>query len=410
MYKQIDQNITSAFVYGYLAEKGYSDLALKLQKCRQIPDLNGLRLEDLVLFHKKLKNFRRTETEVLADQIVITYLRANGHYRLAESLVKMIGMKASNDIQSIQSYKSLQYVVDRFLKDHKSVNLKLQDMQLYHKRLQNSCRSETEVLADQIVIRYLKAKGHYKLAKKLIKMRGIESSINNENHESLEFIAENFYRYNESANLKVSIKERLSSSTREMLEICQNNIDMKKILIFILSSDEKIFEATADSVKIKLTMHEDQPRYPRFYIPIMEKINVRKFSLSTAGPESDESKINKAWKELIEKSKVLNGNQLLHDLYGLVNSTETQRLCGIIGCYLTKYLYNPRHPLRVFIFLHQSLIFTTRGPFDKSEDELILKHINEKRQDLKYLQTMITRPLFRIRKRLERLLDEQPTR
>ena len=328
MYKQIEQNITSAFVYGYLLERGYSGLAQKLQKCRQIPDLHGLRLEDLVLFHKKLNYFRRTETEVFTDQIVIRYLKAKGHYKLAKKLMKTLGCTRLNPLAP---------------------------------------------------------------------------------SESLENILEIFYRDKQLNDSRVTLKERFLCRIDETCRVCQGNTDMNKALIFVISSEQKIFEATADAVKVNLPILEDQIRYPKSHVSIVSRLNRRKFSLSTSGPESDELKIIKAWKELLTASKILNENQLLLDLYQLANSKD-QWISSIVGCYLSKYLSTPRHPMKVFVSLHHSLLYRT-GVVDKSEDEVLWDYINENKSrsyyDLNYLQTMIKRPRYYIRKHLELLLDER---
>ena len=327
MYKQIEQNITSAFVYGYLLERGYSGLAQKLQKCQQIPDLHGLRLEDLVLFHKKQNYFRRTETEVFTDQIVIRYLKAKGHYKLAKKLMKKLGCTGLNPLAP---------------------------------------------------------------------------------SESLENIFEIFYRDKKLNDSRFTLKDRFLCRIDEICQICQGNADMHKALICVISSEQKIFEDTADSVKVNLQINEDQVIISKSQISILSKLNRRKFSLSASGPESDELKIIKAWKELVTASKILNENQLLLDFYQLAHSKE-QWICSIVGCYLSKYLSTPRHPLKVFVFLHHSLLFKT-GMFDKSEDEVIWNYINENKSrkcDLNYLQTMIKRPRFTIRAHIYLLLNEQ---
>ena len=165
-------------------------------------------------------------------------------------------------------------------------------------------------------------------------------------------------------------------------------------------------KSTANAIDLRLSIHDDIVRMILCRIQ-MEHLKCRKFSLSTAGPESDESRIAKAWKELIIKAKITHEKQLLADLFATVEP-QTQWICGIIGCYLSKYLTAPKHPLQVFMFFHKYQVYQ-RGTWDKSEDEILWKHIadNPSEPDLKFLQTLVSRPQHEIRKRIDQLLDER---
>ena len=79
--------------------------------------------------------------------------------------------------------------------------------------------------------------------------------------------------------------------------------------------------------------------------------------------------------------------------------------CQIFGCYLSKYLEIPRHPLKVFEQLTLSLFYKT-GKFSKKEDDIILKHIESKNgeYDLKYLKNKLMRRRIDIYNRIERNL------
>ena len=90
MYKQIEENITSAFVYGHLMENGHYYLAKQLQKMKQIPNLHGLRLQNLLDHYMELNSKFRSKNQSFSDEIVLKYLKSKGHYKLSSKLKKII--------------------------------------------------------------------------------------------------------------------------------------------------------------------------------------------------------------------------------------------------------------------------------------------------------------------------------
>ena len=94
--------------------------------------------------------------------------------------------------------------------------------------------------------------------------------------------------------------------------------------------------------------------------------------------------------------------QLLRELADLMTKRWP---CNIVGCYISKHLEVPRHPLKVFEILANSLLFVT-GDFSKEEDKVIMDHIHSQNgnYDLVHLKAQLNRPRMRIYNRIERKL------
>ena len=83
------------------------------------------------------------------------------------------------------------------------------------------------------------------------------------------------------------------------------------------------------------------------------KIKFGKLSRSaTLGEVSEESRIVKAWNELVIEAQIIDKKQLIQDFDNLL--TE-QWPCSIIGMFLSKYLNKPRHALKVYDLLSRSV-------------------------------------------------------
>ena len=67
---------------------------------------------------------------------------------------------------------------------------------------------------------------------------------------------------------------------------------------------------------------------------------------------SEESRIVKAWHDLLEKAKIIDRKQLIQDFDDLL--TE-QWPCIVVGMYVSKYLQEPRHALKVYELLSGSV-------------------------------------------------------
>ena len=116
MYKQIEENITSAFVYGYLIENGHYNLAKQLQSMKQIPNRHGLQLQNLLDHHFELNDKFRSEKQSFSDEIVLKYFKSKGHYKLASKLKKIIHYQ---NCHSEFSIPDLNLVYERFFNDSK---------------------------------------------------------------------------------------------------------------------------------------------------------------------------------------------------------------------------------------------------------------------------------------------------
>ena len=66
------------------------------------------------------------------------------------------------------------------------------------------------------------------------------------------------------------------------------------------------------------------------------------------GEDSEESRIVKAWNELMEEAQINDRKQLIQDFDNLLNE---QWPCSMIGMYVSKYLNEPRHALKVYELL-----------------------------------------------------------
>ena len=127
-----------------------------------------------------------------------------------------------------------------------------------------------------------------------------------------------------------------------------------KALKYILKSDVKVMKAQADSVSMKLNVEGNAVKidYENSSKLFEMSVKLGVFSSAALGENSEESRIIKAWHDLIEKAQIFDGKQLIQDFDSLL--TE-QWPCSMVGMYVSKYLKEPRHALKVFELLSGSV-------------------------------------------------------
>ena len=140
-------------------------------------------------------------------------------------------------------------------------------------------------------------------------------------------------------------------------------------------------KAQADTIETRLSVKKDCANIERKSHSILQKnmVKIGIFSKSHSGQNSEESRIVKAWHDLIEEAQVIDTKQVIQDFDSLM---PEQWPCNIVGCYLSKYLEVPRAALKVFELTTRSVLYT-KGNFQKEEDEIIEKHTES--NDGKYL-------------------------
>ena len=188
----------------------------------------------------------------------------------------------------------------------------------------------------------------------------------------------------------------------------QDKPEVYKVLKYILGSDIKVMKAQADSIEIQLAINLDHVEIKDKSKSQMvdKKIKLGAFSHATSGEDSEESRVIKAWNDLIEEAQMIDTKQVLQDFDNLL--TE-QWPCNIVGCYLSKYLKVPRAALKVFELLTRSVLYTT-GKFQEEEYEIIIQHIesqNGKKPDLNYLKATLNRQRKNIAMRINDLNTPQ---
>ena len=99
------------------------------------------------------------------------------------------------------------------------------------------------------------------------------------------------------------------------------------------------------------------------------KINLGHFYKSNRGEDSEEWRIAKAWDQLMKEVNPVDETQLLQELDDLMTKRWP---CNIVGCYISKHLEVPRHPLKVFEVLTSSVLYVTTGAFSAREVKVIM--------------------------------------
>ena len=157
----------------------------------------------------------------------------------------------------------------------------------------------------------------------------------------------------------VPIKEVFKSMKKSEVKILkQGKTEVFKVLKYILKSDVMVMKAQADSVSMKLKVEGDVVKIDHENSSQLFEMKVKLgvFSSAAFGPffgeNSEESRIVKAWYDLIKEAQITDQKQLILDFDNLL--TE-QWPCSIIGMYVSKYLKEPRHALKVYELLSGSV-------------------------------------------------------
>ena len=157
----------------------------------------------------------------------------------------------------------------------------------------------------------------------------------------------------------VPIKEVFKSMKKSEVKILkQGKTEVFKALKYILKSDLKVMKAQADSVSMKLKVEGDAVNISHENASQLFEMKVKLGVFSSAafgslfGKNSEESRIVKAWHDLIEEAEITDQKQLIVDFDNLLTD---QWPCSIVGMYVSKYLKEPRHALKVFELLSGSV-------------------------------------------------------
>ena len=167
------------------------------------------------------------------------------------------------------------------------------------------------------------------------------------------------------------IKEVFKSLKKSEIKILKNGkTEVFKALKYILKSDIKVMKAQADSVSMELNVEGNAVKINHEKYSKLSEMNIKLgvFSSTALGENSEESRIIKAWHDLIERAQINNGKQLIQDFDSLL--TE-QWPCSMVGMYVSKYLKEPRHALKVFELLSGSVK-------QISEKQVTEKQVSEK--------------------------------
>ena len=198
----------------------------------------------------------------------------------------------------------------------------------------------------------------------------------------------------------VPIKDVFKDRTVYVEAYKEDKPEVFKVLKYILESGIKVMKAQADTIALIFEVGNDCVKAS---VKVGKKLldnNIKsgKFSKAMDGENSEQCKIAKAWHELIEKAQIIDKKQLIQDFDGLMNEHWQ---CNIIGCYVSKHLEVPRHPLKVFELLARS-VFYNSGSFQEEEDEFMMEHIESKngKYDLNYLKAQLNRPRYTIDRRI----------
>ena len=202
----------------------------------------------------------------------------------------------------------------------------------------------------------------------------------------------------------VPIKEVFKNKLDGIEIFKEDKPEVYKALKYILNSDTKIMVAQARSLEIICDVNKDTVNFRSNVSDKLKDLNVKlgHFSHTLSGENSEESRIVKAWYDLIEEAQIIDTKQLIQDFDNLLT---VQWPCNMVGCYLSKYLEVPRHTLKVFELLTRSVLYNS-GNFQTEEDELITQHMESKNgnYDLEYLKAHLKRPRFVIFHRIEKYL------
>ena len=157
-------------------------------------------------------------------------------------------------------------------------------------------------------------------------------------------------------NLVVPLKDVFKKYHDDIEDFRQDKPEVYKLLKHILESDACVTKAQADAVEVKVYVSVDRVHIPSKQKAQLLEMNIKlgKFSRANRGEDSEESRIVKAWNQLMKEVNPVDKTQLLRGLDDLMSK---QWPCNIVGCYLSQHLEVPRHPLKVFEVLASSVLY-----------------------------------------------------
>ena len=370
----------------------------------------------------------------ICDTLVYRYLVENGHFKTAELLkeerkdIYTLEVKKDEKISKTFSFMITHYVqlqleldtvsnhmVYDFLKNHK--NQKIQKLAEKLKALVPSIQTKSENPSIGELLNHanfsrkilvpVKKKLSNQLPNQAKRQKSSMKKVSDIALKSKEDLTptKNIVSYSYGSGKKVvPIKDVFMNRINDIECFKQDKPGVYQVLKYILGSGIKVMKAQADTIDIILEIDYDRSKIPNRSksLIIEKKIKLGPFSHAISGENSEESKVTKAWYELIEEAQINDKKQVIKDLDNLMNK---QWPCDIVGCYLSKYLQVPRLALKVFELLTRS-VFYKSGRFQEKEVEIIIQHMesqNGKEADLNYLKLKLNRPRIYIYNRIANL-------
>ena len=366
----------------------------------------------------KMSKFEQDIVQQTCDTLVYRYLVEKGHLRTAKLLKEerknsyTLTAKKDEKVSQIFSHLIPKYVqmeldsvssnlVCDYMKNHE--NPKIQKLALKLKSLVPSIQitgenpSIGDILNHAIVARKILVPAKKKLSKQLPDQHKRQkasikkvSGIALKPKETTKTVGNYSFGSGEKV---VPIKEVFVNRINEIEVFKQDKPELYRVLKYILSSNIKVMKVQADTIEIELSINFDKVDIIGKSKSQMneKKIKLGAFSHVSSGEDSEESRIIKAWYDLIEKAQIIDTKQVIHDFDNLLTQ---QWPCNIVGCYISKYLEVPRVALKVFELLTRSAFYTS-GKFQEEEEEIIIQHMesqNGKEPDLNYLKAKLNRP------------------
>jgi hypothetical protein len=371
------QQICDSLIYKYLVENGLLKTAELLEEERKnFYTLKAKKNENISeMFSSMITKYVQLELDMVSNNLVYDYLKKQENpkiQKLAEKVKSLVPpMQIRGETPSIGE-----------ILNHTNVSRKI--LVPVRKKLSNQLPNQ--------------AKGQNSSIKKA-------PEIALKSKADLAHITTNLVSYSYGSGEKVvPIKDVFISRINDIEFFKHDKPEVYKVLKYILGCGMKVMKAQADTIEIELIINLDKVDMTnRLKSQMVEKkIKLRAFSHVRSGEDSEESRIIKAWDDLIEEAQIIDKKQLFQDFDNLLTK---QWLCNMIGCYLSKYLEVPRVALKVFELLTRSAFYNS-GNFQEEEDEIIIQHMqsqNGMEPDLNYLKLILNRPRISIYNRIANL-------
>lgn len=180
-----------------------------------------------------------------------------------------------------------------------------------------------------------------------------------------------------------SIKKCFKDKREEIKKLRDNGTEIHKVLRYIRKSGLQVRENQAEALEIELEFSLDRARFRNEAFDKAVELNLKlgPFSKAVNGPTSEQTQIENAWKELIDKSGVENEKKLIRDLHKHCN-IRSPWVCSFVGLYLSKDFIALRHPFKVMEFFFKLKLFKN-GKFDEKEKLIILQCLKIHKSDKK---------------------------